>query len=848
MAIQWTKHPILKLPDAEQVRAMGVESAFALWKRRESLIAAEKADPFNYGFDHHNSGGHFQHWKEMDTLLDDPEITTIYLFGGNRCIEGDTPIYNPLTGKSVPVSRIAGQHVVLAWNGLGLVPALAGQPFVKGCDRFLEVRLSDGSSFEATAEHRVLSSFGEYVPLSQLRRGSQLFLPSTSGALSPSKFAQGALNCPEILPGFQADYFPCCRQCGGQLHLGTEHAQAAFPLLTDALRSSYLGGSSRKHSVLLLDCVEQLQGGRGNILRCSHCGFESAPLSNWGDLARSGVPFFDTESRAFYKAYKSVLELFGDRQSFEACELSLLGLSPQRSTAEPVQLDNQCSLPSKVTIHQEVIEIKEKGVGPVWDFRVPFYDNYWACGAVHHNSGKTEYMAKRLMQKMASIPNYAAWVGGLSGESSIQVQQAAIHKYIPKEWARQRRGVRQVNNIAFTPKNGFSNSSFIGPNGSSCRFKNYTQDVKTLEGSNLDLFWADELVPFTWVQTMKYRLIGRRGKMVISFTPIEGYTPTVKDAMAGHVVTKWLPCDKSVMPSGRMPFVGRTRTGDAIIWFFSEHNPYIPWDHFKKTALNGKTTTEKEIRAYGYVKNPIIGKFPRFSDVHIVKRDQIPKQGTNYMCVDPTGGDRNWFMVWVRVDDMGRVFAYREWPNLARYGEWAVPSSKADGSPGSAQKADCGRNLTQYRTLIRDLEKGEREPLVRYIDPRAGRAPILSASQGNYSLVDHLSKDEMATDGTLKEAGMVFTPAAQTEIDEGVQAVNNLLSYNMDEPVSGVNEPKLYISEDCGNLIYALREWTNEDKDKGACKDPVDALRYLISMDPIHVSPGQSFDQGGGYY
>ena len=545
--IKWTPHPILKLPTKEVVQGMGAEKAFEFWQRREARIQAEKADPQQYGFDWHNSDGQFQHWKDLDALLDDPEITTIYLFGGNR-------------------------------------------------------------------------------------------------------------------------------------------------------------------------------------------------------------------------------------------------------------------------------------------------------------GAKTEYCAKRIPAKMEQTPGYFVWVGGLNAESSKQIQQAAIHKYLPTHWKRQRPGVRQVNNIAYTQKNGFSNATFVGPNGSQCWFKNYTVDPTTLEGANLDLIWLDELVPYTWVTTLRYRLIDRKGKMIISFTPIEGYTPTVKEAMAGHIVTKWKPADPAVIPEGRMPYIGKTRNGDAIMWFHSQDNPYVSWSHFKKAALQGKTKTEKEIRAYGYVRNPIIGKFPRFGEHHIIKPDQVPKRGTNYLCVDPTGGDRNWFMVWARVDDAGRMFVYREWPDLARYGEWAVPSAKSDGSPGPAQKADCGRNMSQYRDLIRELEKGEREPLVRYIDPRAGKAPILSTQHGNTSMIDRLAEDTLGPDGNVKTPGMVFIPAAHTEIDEGVQAINDLLSYDIDEPVTALNEPKLYISEACGNLIYSLREWTGEDKDKGACKDPADALRYLVTMEPCYVSPGQSVSSGGGYY
>ena len=464
-----------------------------------------------------------------------------------------------------------------------------------------------------------------------------------------------------------------------------------------------------------------------------------------------------------------------------------------------------------------------------------------------NRSGKTEVLSKRLVKKMHENPDFLVWVGGLSNDSSIQVQQRAIHRYLPKSWSVQRKGVRQVNNIAFTLKNGFSNNTFVAPNSSQAWFKNYTMDQEKLEGANLDLIWLDELVPLTWVETLKYRLIDRKGKMVVSFTPIQGYTPTVKDAMAGHVITEYRDCDTDIIPEGKMPYKGRTRSGEQIMWFFSEDNPFIPWEHFKKTALVGKTKTEKEIRAYGYVKNPIIGKFPRFSDEHIIRQDQIPARGTNYMAVDPTGGDRNWFMVWVRVDDLGRKYVYREWPGK-EYGEWAVPSNKMDGSPGPAQKADCGRNLTQYRELIRKLEKGETAPLVRYIDPRAGKSAIMSTKEANYSLIDHLSRDEMSPDGNLKEAGMVFIPAAHTLVDDGVQAVNNELAYNLDDPISALNEPKLYISEECTNLIYSLREWTYEDSDKGACKDPVDALRYLISMEPCHVSQGHTYSSEGGYY
>jgi hypothetical protein len=79
---------------------------------------------------------------------------------------------------------------------------------------------------------------------------------------------------------------------------------------------------------------------------------------------------------------------------------------------------------------------------------------------------------------------------------------------------------------------------------------------------------------------------------------------------------------------------------------------------------------------------------------------------------------------------------------------------------------------------------------------------------------------------------MYFTPAAGIKIEEGITIINDALSYDQNQPVSPLNQPKLFVSEDCENLIYSLREWTGADGEKGAAKDPIDCLRYLAVMHP----------------
>mgnify|MGYP003127543953 FL=1 len=79
--------------------------------------------------------------------------------------------------------------------------------------------------------------------------------------------------------------------------------------------------------------------------------------------------------------------------------------------------------------------------------------------------------------------------------------------------------------------------------------------------------------------------------------------------------------------------------------------------------------------------------------------------------------------------------------------------------------------------------------------------------------------------------------------------INEKLNYNVDEPLSVCNQPALYISSDCGNLIDCMKEVTAAGGDKNKWKDFVDCLRYLLTYDPIYVGANtwQPHGVGGGY-
>ncbi len=444
-----------------------------------------------------------------------------------------------------------------------------------------------------------------------------------------------------------------------------------------------------------------------------------------------------------------------------------------------------------------------------------------------NRAGKTEWAAKRVIQTLVNKPDARVWCLHTTNSSSIQMQQNVLWKYMPPELKNARK--TKVTNISYSQKNGFSDNTFILPNRSQCFFMNYAQDKKVIEGGEVDLIWCDELVPLDWIETLRYRAITRRGKMITTFTPVLGYSQVVKDYVAGCRFKKTLPAvllDKERIhvggcPKGHMPYMADSMNSNCgVVWFHSQLNPYNPFDQLAAT-LEGKTSNEIKIRAYGWAENTAGSQFPSFTDQNIVTDDKIPKEGTNFMVVDPAGA-RNWFMLWLRVGKDGNFYIYREWPDVSN-GEWALPSEKPDGKMGSGQKNGAGRGLDEYKELILDLEDGE-VIAERYIDPRAGATQAVSA-EGGTSLIELLDAGERP---------MYFAPAAGLHIEQGVAIINDLLFYNSNDPISPINQPKLYVSEECRNLIFAMREWTNQDGEKGACKDPVDCLRYLAVMEPSY--------------
>jgi hypothetical protein len=314
----------------------------------------------------------------------------------------------------------------------------------------------------------------------------------------------------------------------------------------------------------------------------------------------------------------------------------------------------------------------------------------------------------------------------------------------------------------------------------------------------------------------------------------------------------------------------------AIVFFHSSDNPYgNPLSVWSK--LEKADDARRKERFYGFATKTQTVSFPRFDrKAHTVRAGDVPKSGTNFHIVDPCS-DRNWFMLWVRRTP-DAWWVYREWPgNYYVPGEgvpgpWTLPDGKKpDGRPGPGQKSfgwgyaaykreiarlegwkECsaimpshsnhGAEVSEEEDVRGWYEYGDADELIyeRYMDARFGNVKGFD-SGGMLTLIEDMEE----------KIALTFCPSSSAaegneSIRAGVSMINDALYWDPEKPLSFWNRPKLYICEDCTNLIYAMETWTGLDGLKGASKDPIDCLRMAF-LKHLEYQPGwEEVRRGGG--
>ena len=380
-----------------------------------------------------------------------------------------------------------------------------------------------------------------------------------------------------------------------------------------------------------------------------------------------------------------------------------------------------------------------------------------------NRSAKSKFGSRLVVWLLENIPECRIRCYQVNGDKSIKEQQAYVWESLPDKYKQLAKKKGSVHNIQYTQRGGFVDGQLILPaqegykRGSECLFgdfQQYRNDPQVVEGWWAHFIWIDEEVPQKMYERLLTRLIDARGRLLLTFTTIQGWSNLVADILGR---TKTLKTRKStLLPRQRQLPVAQeslSRASTHISYFWTEDNPFIP----PETVETFKGRPENEILAvaYGIPTKSSTAKFPNFEEsVHVIPHDSLPwikaelegaeaVRVTRYHIIDPSGS-KPWSMIWCAVTLDSRVYVYRDWPDIG-YGAWGELCENPEGRRGPAQK-DNRFGITDYVEMVSACESGE-EVFERLIDPR-----LAASSRPGQDGATSIQSE-------LEDAGMTVTPA-----------------------------------------------------------------------------------------
>lgn len=404
---------------------------------------------------------------------------------------------------------------------------------------------------------------------------------------------------------------------------------------------------------------------------------------------------------------------------------------------------------------------------------------------------------------------------------------------------------------------------------------------------------ADESLTLNWFRMLARRAPFRHAKVVWAFTPIHGITPAVKEVVGELRVETSAPA--KLLPQvrvpnckvGEMPVTGSCSWPRAkAVYFHISEQAFHGYHQTVVEMCRGRESEYVERMAYGYSRDSVARQFGNFGLWNIVKLEDLPADGTDYQIVDP-GEDKPYFCIWVRVTrgEKPDFYVWRDWPDAQSFGEWAVATEREtteesrrgwDGDPGPAQNnmnlgfagykriwseietvrglpggaGDIGLELDPKRRAMQvklpDARAVQRMKICeRIIDSRAGPRKVLS-DHGQTCPVWQFAENHVDQVTGAPLGPIEFRLASGAYIDLGL--VRDLLELRRDTEGRIERPPRLYVAENCKQVIWALENYTGKSGEVGASKDPIDCLRYMASAELLYVDSKTLGSRGGGSY
>ena len=321
-----------------------------------------------------------------------------------------------------------------------------------------------------------------------------------------------------------------------------------------------------------------------------------------------------------------------------------------------------------------------------------------------------------------------------------------------------------------------------------------TLDVVTLEMDNTayesadwDIAWLDEPQSKAKYQAILRGLVDRRGRMMITFTPLT--EPWMKEELADRSDGKTIDLIQVDMRDNMTNVAGTTILSKEAI---DEFEAEIP-DDVKETRLHGK---------FFHLRGAI---YLEFGDEHI-KSFEYDKKSPVICVLDPHDRVPH-HVIWAWLDRDDDVWVDFEWEGHVELPDLAKIILKIE--------KDRGYNMKR-----------------RLIDPNFGRKPAKVGM--TRSVMQELARE-----------GCGFYEA-NDNIELGHMMVRDYLHYDRNKPISATNKPKLFFNrERAPRTIRSVRnlqyeDWVGKTADS---KDPkevekdkenhgADCTRYLIVSRP----------------
>lgn len=548
-------------------------------------------------------------------------------------------------------------------------------------------------------------------------------------------------------------------------------------------------------------------------------------------------------------------------------------------------------------------------------------------------AGKTHVAASLAVQHWKHAQKATVFCMSRREEDSQNLQQKPIESFLPPEALGGAAGkIKQDKHQKAKFSGGkFTDNQFsrylivTGANGERytgggmVQFRFFTQELESFRGYALTFVWSDEGIPVDHVKALKDRLASRaietqrdehrkqmlalesylvplaegvpgakrphgellgalmHGVHLITYTPEEGFTPTVRYFMQGAVKPdkfKVIAPDlaaKGGCKDPRVPKIAYPLEPTRLVCYLhTAANKYV--NVYPQLSKDYAGADEKTIRIklYGDAEAARRSEFEAVwkPEQHLCDWKDLPRDGTLYEIIDGAEA-KPFFIGWFIVDPMGRFWQAQEWPceSIAiddmMPGPWAVMSEKdrMNGDEGPAQKLRLGWNFEQYAELAwqmrhRLLEKmketgGEWQGRTVLHVPRARNDETRMANEEGMLCAEPFETygdprwsqwKSGATGATIQQEFYDLPNGFTILVPEGVRVQEGLALVRDAFATTILMQPKARVNRECTNTIFGLQNFTIPDyaeqtkrKDE-ACKDPVDVWRYFCLAGPRHLN------------